>query len=126
MPIELHTWILCGCKIRKEIIWRFHQSIIHWKKLCGRLFNTQELLIFVKTCKFRDAVLAEIESIRAKGHTSKSLHEGYALLLEEVEEFWAEVKKRKKNRDNKNMFKELVQIAALAEIISEDNVLSPH
>lgn len=80
----------------------------------------------MKTCKFRDAVLAEIESIRAKGHTSKSLHEGYALLLEEVEEFWAEVKKRKKNRDNKNMFKELVQIAALAEIISEDNVLSPH
>jgi len=74
------------------------------------------------TGKFRNAVLNEIDSIRSEGYTSQSLHEGYALILEEVEEFWLEVKKKKRNRNKKNMFHELVQVAALAEIIAEDNL----
>lgn len=72
--------------------------------------------------KFRDAVQEEIDKVRSKGHISNSLHEGYGLLKEELEEFWDEVKKKPKNRSHKGMFGELVQIAALAEIISEDNV----
>lgn len=39
-------------------------------------------------------------------------HEGYAVLLEEVDELWDEVKK--KNHDNNSMRKEAVQIGAMA------------
>ncbi len=49
-----------------------------------------------------------------------SLHEGYAVLKEEVEEFWDEVKNFKYNESHeeseslKNIEKELIQIAAMA------------
>ena len=49
-----------------------------------------------------------------------SLHEGHSILLEEVEEFWDEVKKKSKNRDPKKIYKELVQVAAMAQRIVED------
>lgn len=43
-----------------------------------------------------------------------SPHEGYAILLEEVDELWDEVKKSPKKRDPKAMRKEAVQVAAMA------------
>lgn len=43
-----------------------------------------------------------------------SAHEGYAVLLEEVDELWAEVKKSPKNRDMKAMREEAIQVAAMA------------
>jgi len=41
----------------------------------------------------------------------KSTHEAYAVILEEVDEFWDEVKKKKP--DYKNMKTELIQICAM-------------
>lgn len=43
-----------------------------------------------------------------------SLHEGYGVLMEEVEEFWDEVKKRQSKRDPAKVYAELVQVAAMA------------
>lgn len=43
---------------------------------------------------------------------SNSMHESYAVLLEELDEFWDEVKKKEPNLDNACV--ELVQIAAMA------------
>lgn len=43
-----------------------------------------------------------------------SAHEGYAVLLEEVEELWDEVKKSPKKRDIARMREEAVQVAAMA------------
>jgi hypothetical protein len=43
-----------------------------------------------------------------------SAHEGYAVLLEEVEELWDEVKKSPKKRDPAKMREEAVQVAAMA------------
>ena len=45
-------------------------------------------------------------------------HEGYAVILEEVEELWAEVKKKK--RDFELMKNECIQIAAMAIKFYED------
>jgi len=57
-------------------------------------------------------------------------HEGYAILLEEMDELWEEVKKRNVRtdgsgrRDGSAMLKELVQIGAMAQRMAEDIVLS--
>lgn len=41
-----------------------------------------------------------------------SLHEAYAVTLEELDEFWEEVRKKKKDRNKEDIYSELVQIAA--------------
>lgn len=43
-----------------------------------------------------------------------SFHEGYAVLLEEVDELWDHVKVKEANRDKVAMKKEIVQISAMA------------
>lgn len=43
-----------------------------------------------------------------------SLHEGYAVLLEEVEELWDEVKKKPSKRDIAKIRDEAKQVAAMA------------
>lgn len=43
-----------------------------------------------------------------------SPHEGYAVLLEEIDELWDEVKKKRRDRDPIRMREECVQIAAMA------------
>lgn len=43
-----------------------------------------------------------------------SAHHGYAIILEELDELWDEVKKKKSIRDMKNMRAEAVQVAAMA------------
>jgi hypothetical protein len=59
---------------------------------------------------------AEDEANRAiVGHGQyHSVHEAYAILMEEVDEFWTQVKKKRKNRDPKNIYHELMQVAAVA------------
>jgi hypothetical protein len=43
-----------------------------------------------------------------------SAHEAYAVLVEEMDEFWDEVKKRSENRDKLAMRTELIQIEEMA------------
>ena len=43
-----------------------------------------------------------------------SPHEGYAVMLEELDELWDEVRKNKSDRDYDNMYQECVQVAAMA------------
>lgn len=69
---------------------------------------------------FLHQVALEIMHARAKHAPMNSLHEGYAVLLEEVEEFWAMVRMQTSERDPAEMLTELIQIAAMAERIAED------
>lgn len=59
-----------------------------------------------------DDVIVEIRKARIKHRPMASAHEGYAVLLEEVEELWAEVKAQ--NFDKEKARKEAKQIAAMA------------
>lgn len=57
----------------------------------------------------------ENEMARAeRGHAPmSSLHEGYAVILEELEEFWVEVRKKREDRNELQVYDELVQIATM-------------
>lgn len=43
-----------------------------------------------------------------------SAHEGYAVIKEELEELWTEIKKKKEERNKANMKREALQVAAMA------------
>lgn len=49
-----------------------------------------------------------------------SAHEGYAVILEEVDELWDEVKKKREDRSKRKMRDECIQIAAMAIKFIED------
>lgn len=55
------------------------------------------------------AILAEYQKARAKHDPMKSAHEGYAVILEELEEAWADIKRD----DIGGARKEMVQVAAM-------------
>lgn len=65
-------------------------------------------------------VRCEIERARAGHRPINSVHEGYAVILEELDEFWEEVKKKREHRDKRAMYLELVQVAAMAQRTAED------
>ena len=73
--------------------------------------------------KFEELVRKELKDARAEHGPMNSLHEAHSVILEEVEEFWDEVKKKAKKRDLKNTLTELVQIAAMAQKTAEDVVI---
>lgn len=63
--------------------------------------------------------LADVREEYAKvtekhGPTYASVHEGWAIMFEEVDELWEEARKKSKNRDFVNMREECVQIASCA------------
>ncbi len=41
-------------------------------------------------------------------------HEGYAVILEELDELWDEIKKNSLERDNEKLKKEAIQVGAMA------------
>ncbi|KLU66321.1 hypothetical protein DEAC_c17200 [Desulfosporosinus acididurans] len=57
-------------------------------------------------------VCTELQKTMTKWPLFNSRHEGYGVILEELDELWDEVKKR--NPDVKNMRSEAVQVAAMA------------
>lgn len=63
-----------------------------------------------------DNVAAELRSARRQWGNMASPHEAHSVILEEVEEFWEEVKANKgdANLRKVRMSKELVQVAAMA------------
>src|SRR5229473_6065520 len=70
-------------------------------------------------CPDEDFVAAEVvhELKRARRlfpGPQHSAHEGFAVLMEEVDEVWDIVKQNQKRRDNAALRKELIQTAAMA------------
>ena len=63
-------------------------------------------------------IVVEVHESRDKHGDFTGAHEGYAVILEEVDELWTEVKK--KERDFDKMKKECIQIAAMAIKFYED------
>ena len=73
---------------------------------------------------FHTSVAIELLKARSTYRPMASAHEGWAVLLEEVDELWDEVKKKPSARNSTAMYSELVQIAAMAQRMAEDIVLS--
>ncbi len=62
-----------------------------------------------------DDVQAEVERARAKHpRPFHSSHEGYAIIFEELDELWDEVKQQTDERSYARMRKEALQVAATA------------
>jgi|GEM_PF-6975959 len=65
-----------------------------------------------------DAVLLdvrdEVERAESRFDPYNSHHEAYAVILEELDEYWDEVRRKESERDHLAMRKELIQVAATA------------
>lgn len=61
-----------------------------------------------------DAVMTELEHARANFPPMRSEHEGFAILKEEVDELWDEIKKSPSKRDKAAIRAEMIQVAAMA------------
>ena len=59
-------------------------------------------------------ILEEYQRAINKNKPFNSAHEGYAVLLEEVDELWEEVRKKIKERDINKLRGEATQVAAMA------------
>jgi hypothetical protein len=70
--------------------------------------------------RFQCHVALELSRARAKFGPLHTAHEGYAVILEEVDELWEMVKQKQVHRSPAAMLKELVQIAAMCERMAED------
>ncbi len=60
------------------------------------------------------AILDEYDRATEKFPPMHSAHEGYAVLLEEMDELWDEVKKSPATRNPTAMRKEAIQVGAMA------------
>jgi hypothetical protein len=69
---------------------------------------------------FKEMVKEELASARVKYSDQRSFHEGYAVILEELDEFWDEVKRYPRTHNTTTMLRELVQIGAMAQRTAED------
>jgi len=61
-----------------------------------------------------DAILKEFSTASLKYGKFASAHEGYAIIHEELDELWDEVKKNGATREGKLMTREAMQVAAMA------------
>lgn len=64
--------------------------------------------------KINKLVIEELTSAVFNWPSFNSAHEGYGVLLEEMDELWAHVKVNQKKRDLDAMRKEAIQVAAMA------------
>ncbi|NLG49709.1 MAG: hypothetical protein GX552_06325 [Chloroflexi bacterium] len=69
---------------------------------------------------FFSLVEQELQGARAKHPPMHSAHEGFAIILEEVDELKAEVWKKGSAREPKSMRAELIQIAAMCARMADD------
>jgi len=60
-----------------------------------------------------DEIGDEFREAQAKHKSLNSAHEAYAVIREELDEFWDEVKKKREQRSKYAMRRELVQVAAM-------------
>lgn len=69
---------------------------------------------------FAEDVRKELARAR-DGHAAlNSVHEAYSVILEELDEFWEQVRLKRQHRHRGKMYRELVQIAAMAERAAVD------
>lgn len=59
-------------------------------------------------------VITELENARANWPPMASAHEGYAILAEEMDELWEQVKINQKRREPAKLRSEAKQVAAMA------------
>lgn len=64
--------------------------------------------------KILEEIQKECETASRLFPSFHSAHEGYAVLLEEVDELWDEVRKNPRKRDMSKMRAEAIQVAAMA------------
>lgn len=69
---------------------------------------------------FAGLVYEELAEAEAIHEPMNSLHEAYAVILEEVDELWDEVRKRRIDRSLSKILTELVQIGAMAQRAAKD------
>jgi hypothetical protein len=62
----------------------------------------------------------ELQKARSRHANQHSLHEGLAVLQEEVFELQLEVYKKARERDRRKVLTELVQVGAMAQRMAED------
>lgn len=63
--------------------------------------------------EFLERLDGEFKRACQKFRPLNSSHEAYAVILEELQEFWIEVMKKREQRSREAMLKELVQVAAM-------------
>lgn len=66
------------------------------------------------------AIKQELDFAMNKFDIQNSMHEGYAILLEEVDELWAEIKK--KNMNKQKVYEEAIQVASMAIRLLHDSI----
>lgn len=59
-------------------------------------------------------VMDEVHTARIKFPSFHTAHEGYAILKEEVDELWDEIKSKQGIRSPEKLRKEAIQVAAMA------------
>lgn len=64
------------------------------------------------TCILRE-VEDELSRARATHNNMRSAHEAYSVILEELDEFWEEVRRKRDLRSKHAMRRELIQTAAM-------------
>jgi hypothetical protein len=69
---------------------------------------------------FTEMVEKELAKARRFHGNINSAHEAYSVILEEVCEFWDQVRLKREERDSREMLSELVQIGAMAQRAAED------
>ncbi len=64
--------------------------------------------------RFLNDMTLELEKAETLHGSYNSYHEAYAVILEELDEFWEIVRKKTQDRNDKKAYAELVQIAVTA------------
>ncbi len=79
------------------------------------------LVLEIEPLDFLQQVRIEVERARRKHPTNiHNVAEGYAVILEELDEYWDEVKTQTSRRVKDDLLKELVQVAAMCMRTAED------
>jgi hypothetical protein len=100
------------------------------KKVKSAIGNLHLVDKDVPECNFFDAVVQELCDAVSKFDPMRSHHEAYAIILEEMDGLWAEVKKWPKTHDLVKMRNECIHIAAMCaryhhDVISKVKTLNP-
>ena len=69
---------------------------------------------------FTEMVEKELKRARTLHEPWHSAHEGWAILYEEVDELWDEVRRKAGGNRDDRMLHEIVQIGAMAQRFAED------